>query len=138
MSERNSINNSKEDLPLSTDLLTKFFEQINKKLDDNNDKLDDIKEELSSVKNAATVTNLKVETKLDTHESRIVILETDKKDRESKVKTLKADFWEKFTTAVPVTAGVLATIIGTVALISALGIPVGNIFKGLFSILTGG
>jgi len=49
MSERNSINNNKEDLPLSTDLLTKFFEQINKKLDDNNEKLDDIKEELSSV-----------------------------------------------------------------------------------------
>lgn len=137
MQDKNSINNNKEDLPLSTDLLTKFFEQINKKLDDNNDKLDDIKEELSSVKNAATVTNLKVETKLDTHESRIVVLETDKKDRESKVKSLKADFWEKFTSAVPVTAGVLATIIVAVAIVSGLGISGGNIFKGLISILTG-
>lgn len=138
MQERNSINNNKEDLPLSTDLLTKFFEQINKKLDDNNDKLDDIKEELSSVKNAATLTNLKVDTKLDTHESRIVVLENDKKEREAKTKSLKTDFVEKFISSVPSTAGVLATIICTVALVSALGIPVGTIFKGLFSILTGG
>jgi len=137
MSERNSINNNKEDLPLSTDLLTKFFEQINKKLDDNNEKLDDIKEELSSVKNAATLTNLKVDTKLDTHENRIVVLENDKKERESKVKSLKADFWEKFTSAVPVTAGVLATIILAVAIVSALGLSGGNIVKGLISILTG-
>jgi predicted nucleic acid-binding Zn-ribbon protein len=137
MLERNSINNSKEDLPLSTDLLTKFFEQINKKLDDNNEKLDDIKEELSSVKNAATLTNLKVDTKLDTHESRITVLETDKKDREAKTKTLKTDFMEKFMNSVPSTAGVLATIIVVVALVSALGLPVANIFKGLFSILTG-
>ena len=138
MSEKNSINNSKEDLPLSTDLLTKFFEQINKKLDDNNEKLDDIKEELSSVKNAATLTNLKVDTKLDTHESRIVVLENDKKERESKVKSLKTDFMEKLMNSIPGTVGVLITITGFVALLSALGISGANLFKGLFSLIVGG
>ncbi len=130
MSERNSINNNKEDLPLSTDLLTKFFEQIN-------NKLDDIKEELSSVKTDAKLNNKDFENKISTHEVRILALETDKKEREAKTKTLKTDFMEKFMNSVPSTAGVLATIIVVVALVSALGLPVANIFKGLFSILTG-
>lgn len=131
MHDKNSINNNKEDLPLSTDLLTKFFEQIN-------NKLDDIKEELSSVKTDAKLNNMGFDTKISTHEIRITALETDKKDREAKTKSLKTDFVEKFINSVPSTAGVLATIIFTVALVSALGIPVGTIFKGLFSILTGG
>lgn len=130
MSERNSINNNKEDLPLSTDLLTKFFEQIN-------NKLDDIKEELSSVKTDAKLNNKDFENKISTHEVRITNLETDKKEREAKTKSLKTDFMEKFMNSVPSTAGVLATIIVVVALVSALGLPVANIFKGLFSILTG-
>lgn len=130
MSERNSINNNKEDLPLSTDLLTKFFEQIN-------NKLDDIKEELSSVKTDAKLNNKDFENKISTHEVRILALETDKKEREAKTKTLKTDFMEKFMNSVPSTAGVLVTIIVVVALVSALGLPVANIFKGLFSILTG-
>lgn len=130
MSEKNSINNNKEDLPLSTDLLTKFFEQIN-------NKLDDIKEELSSVKTDAKLNNKDFENKISTHEVRITNLETDKKEREAKTKSLKTDFMEKFMNSVPSTAGVLATIIVVVALVSALGLPVANIFKGLFSILTG-
>ena len=130
MLERNSINNNKEDLPLSKDLLTKFFEQIN-------NKLDDIKEELSSVKTDAKLNNKDFENKISTHEVRITNLETDKKEREAKTKSLKTDFMEKFMNSVPSTAGVLATIIVVVALVSALGLPVANIFKGLFSILTG-
>lgn len=74
MLEKSPINNNKhEDTQLSTDLLTKFFEQINKKLDD-------IKDEVSSFKTETKLNNKDFENKIENHENRIGVLEVDKKD----------------------------------------------------------
>ena len=68
MTEKSSINNNKhEDTQLSTDLLTKFFEQINKKLDD-------IKDEVSSFKTETKLNNKDFEN-MDGFENRNQITE---------------------------------------------------------------
>ena len=122
------INNNKhEDTELSTELLTKFFEQINKKLDD-------IKEEVSSFKTETKLNNKDFETKIDNHENRINTLETDKKDRESKVKTVKNEASELVFKSSVVTVASVVTIMALLALFTVLGVNVGNIFKSVLGL----
>ncbi len=126
MTEKSSINNNKhEDTQLSTDLLTKFFEQINKKLDD-------IKDEVSSFKTETKLNNKDFENKIENHENRIGVLEVDKKDKESKIRTWKTQFSEISFIASSATIAVFVTAMALLALFTVLGVNVGNILAKVF------
>jgi predicted RNase H-like nuclease (RuvC/YqgF family) len=126
MTEKSSINNNKhEDTQLSTDLLTKFFEQINKKLDD-------IKDEVSSFKTETKLNNKDFENKIENHENRIGVLEVDKKDKESKIRTWKTQFSEISFIASSATVAVFVTAMALLALFTVLGVNVGNILAKVF------
>lgn len=126
MLEKSPINNNKhEDTQLSTDLLTKFFEQINKKLDD-------IKDEVSSFKTETKLNNKDFENKIENHENRIGVLEVDKKDKESKIRTWKTQFSEISFIASSATIAVFVTAMALLALFTVLGVNVGNILAKVF------
>lgn len=126
MSDKTNINNNKhEDTQLSTDLLTKFFEQINKKLDD-------IKDEVSSFKTETKLNNKDFENKIENHENRIGVLEVDKKDKESKIKTWKIQVSEISFIASTATVSVFVTAMALLALFTVLGVNVGNILSKVF------
>jgi len=126
MTDKTNINNNKhEDTQLSTDLLTKFFEQINKKLDD-------IKDEVSSFKTETKLNNKDFENKIENHENRIGVLEVDKKDKESKIKTWKIQVSEISFIASTATVSVFVTAMGLLALFTVLGVNVGNILSKVF------
>lgn len=126
MTDKTNINNNKhEDTQLSTDLLTKFFEQINKKLDD-------IKDEVSSFKTETKLNNKDFENKIENHENRIGVLEVDKKDKESKIKTWKIQVSEISFIASTATVSVFITAMALLALFTVLGVNVGNILSKVF------
>lgn len=126
MTDKTNINNNKhEDTQLSTDLLTKFFEQINKKLDD-------IKDEVSSFKTETKLNNKDFENKIENHENRIGVLEVDKKDKESKIKTWKIQVSEISFIASTATVSVFVTAMALLALFTVLGVNVGNILSKVF------
>lgn len=138
MKEEKTINNSKgEDTQLSTELLTKFFEQVNKKLDDNLSLSQELKDEMSSMRTTSLLDKKDFEIKIDGHEKRIVTLEVDKKDRDTNKKTVKKEAFERMIEAGEYTLGVVIMLIFLVGLLTALGIPVGSLFKNLFSMIAG-
>ncbi len=122
---KETINTNKhEETELSTELLTKFFEQINKKLDD-------IKEEVSSFKIETKLSNKDFETQIDNHESRITTLETDKKDKDSKAKTIKNEASELAFKSSVITFAAIVTFMALLAVFTVLGVNVGNILKSV-------
>jgi hypothetical protein len=126
MLEKSSINNNKyEDSQLSTELLTQVFNQINKKLDD-------IKDEIASFKTETRVNNKDFENKIENHENRIGVLEVDKKDKESKIKTWKIQVSEISFIASTATVSVFVTAMALLALFTVLGVNVGNILSKVF------